>query len=73
MENRLVLERIENLRGKRTYEERKAAKLGFLSLYDYFEDKLLRKAQANEITKESKSMIKGRSTKKKKQSACSCC
>ena len=73
MENRLVLKRIENLRGKRAYEEKKAAKLGFLSLYDYFEDKLLREAQADEITKESKPMIKGRSTKKKKQSACSCC
>lgn len=73
MENRLVLERIENLRGKRAYEEKKAAKLGFLSLYDYLEDKLLREAQADEITKESKPMIKGRSTKKKKQSACSCC
>ena len=73
MESKLVLERIKNLRGKRTYEERKAAKLGFLSLYDYLEDKLLREAQADEITKESKPMIKGRSTKKKKQSACSCC
>ena len=73
MENKLVLERIENLRGKRAYEEKKAAKLGFISLYDYLEDKLLREAQADEITKESKPMIKGRSTKKKKQSACSCC
>ena len=73
MENRLVLERIENLRGKRAYEEKKAAKLGFLSLYDYFEDKLLREAQANEITKENSSIMQGRSTKKKKQSACSCC
>ena len=73
MENRLVLERIENLRGKRAYEEKKAAKLGFLSLYDYFEDKLLRESQADEITKESRPMIKGRSTKKKKQSTCGCC
>lgn len=73
MENRLVLERIENLRGKRAYEEKKAAKLGFLSLYDYLEDKLLREAQANEITKGNSSIMQGRSTKKKKQSACSCC
>ena len=36
MENKEVLERIENLRGKRTYEEKKAVKLGFSSLYDYF-------------------------------------
>ena len=73
MENKLVLERIENLRGKRTYEEKKAAKLGFLSLYDYFEDKLLREAQANEITKENSSITHSRSTKNKKQSTCSCC
>ena len=73
MENKLVLDRIENLRGKRTYEEKKAAKLGFLSLYDYFEDKLLRVAQANEITKENSFIIQDRSTKKKKQSTCSCC
>ena len=73
MENKLVLERIENLRGKRTYEEKKAANLGFLSLYDYFEDKLLREAQADEITKESKTMIKVRSTTRKKQSTCCCC
>ena len=73
MENKLVLERIENLRGKRTYEEKKAAKLGFLSLYDYFEDKLLREAQANEITKENSFIMHDRSTKKKKQSTCSCC
>jgi hypothetical protein len=73
MENILVLERIENLRGKRAYEEKKAAKLGFLSLYDYLEDKLLREAQANEITKENSSIMQGRSSKKKKQSACSCC
>ena len=73
MENILVLERIENLRGKRAYEEKKAAKLGFLSLYDYLEDKLLREAQANEITKENSSIMQVRSTKKKKQSACSCC
>ena len=66
MENKLVLDRIENLRGKRTYEEKKAAKLGFLSLYDYFDDKLLRVAQANEITKENSFIMQDRSTKKKK-------
>ena len=73
MENGLVLERIENLRGKRTYEEKKAAKLGFLSLYDYFEAKMLREEQASEISKENSSIIQGRSTKKKKQSTCSYC
>ena len=38
MENQLVLDRIESLRGRRGYEEKKSAKLGFASLYEYFED-----------------------------------
>ena len=73
MENKLVLERIENLRGKRTYEEKKAAKLGFLSLYDYFEDKILREEQASEISKETNAIPHVRLTKRKKQSTCGCC
>ena len=40
MQNELILERIENLRGRKPYEEKKAAKLGFASLYEYFEDKI---------------------------------
>ena len=73
MQNQEIVKMIDNLKGRRGYEEKRASKLGFASLYDYFEDKLLREAQADEITKESKLIIKGRSTKKKKQSACSCC
>ena len=46
MENKVVIERIENLRGKRPYEEKKAAKLGFSSLYDYFEDKVCKETPA---------------------------
>ena len=73
MKNKRVLERIGSLRGKRDYEEKKAAKLGFLSLYDYIEDKLLREALVNEVTKESSSLNRGKLTKKKKQTTCSCC
>ena len=46
MENQQVLNFIDNLRGKRAYEERKSKKLGFNSLYEYIENKLLLKAQA---------------------------
>ena len=35
-----VTQIINNLKGRRGYEEKKAKKLGFTSLYDYFEDKL---------------------------------
>ena len=48
MQNELILERIENLRGRKPYEEKKAAKLGFASLYEYFEDKISKEAKALE-------------------------
>lgn len=40
MLNQEVNQIIGNLKGRRGYEEKKAKKLGFTSLYDYFEDKL---------------------------------
>ena len=39
MENQEIISKIENLNGRRNYEEKRAAKLGFSSLYEYFEDK----------------------------------
>ena len=38
MQNSQILELIENLKGRRNYEEKKASKLGFNSLYAYFEN-----------------------------------
>ena len=75
MENKIVSERIQNLRGKRSYEEKKAAKLGFPSLYAYFEDKIANESQADKI-KKNKSFGKNKSVKKTNrlaQPACSCC
>ena len=75
MENKIVSERIQNLRGKRSYEEKKAAKLGFPSLYAYFEDKIANESQADKI-KKNKSFGKNKSVKKINrltQPACSCC
>ena len=76
MENKIVSERIQNLRGKRSYEEKKAAKLGFPSLYAYFEDKIANETQADKIKKRNKSFGKNKSVKKTNrlaQPACGCC
>ena len=48
MQNQEIVKIIENLKGRRNYEEKRAIKLGFASLYDYFEDKILKKQKAIE-------------------------
>ena len=77
MENELILNRIENLRGRKPYEEKKAAKLGFASLYDYFEDKIAKEAKALETDKTDKTKIKkdikAKAVAKKQAGSCSCC
>ena len=47
MNNPKVLNIIENLKGRKAYEEKRAAKFGFATLYEYIEDKLIKK-QADE-------------------------
>ena len=42
MENQEIIRIIENLKGRKNYEEKKASKLGFKSLYAYYEDKILK-------------------------------
>ena len=77
MQNELILERIENLRGRKPYEEKKAAKLGFASLYDYYEDKIAKEAEALEADQASKAIlkkaIKTKAVAKKQAGSCSCC
>ena len=46
MENSEVIKIIENLKGRRPYEEKRAAKLGFASLHEYIEVKLQKKKLA---------------------------
>ena len=58
MQNELILNRIENLRGRKPYEEKKAAKLGFASLYEYFEDKIAKEAKALEADQADKTKVK---------------
>ena len=77
MQNELILERIENLRGRKPYEEKKAAKLGFASLYEYFEDKISKEAKALEAVQAHKTKvkraIKTKTVAKKQAGSCSCC
>ena len=77
MQNELILEQIKNLRGRKPYEEKKAAKLGFASLYEYFEDKIAKEAKALESDRADKTKlketIKTKSVEKKRSSSCSCC
>ena len=74
MENLEVFKMIENLKGRRSYEEKKATKLGFSSLYSYFEDKLLKEKKAIELKKkELEEAINTDKLEKKEKKNCSCC
>ena len=73
MQKQEIVKLIENLKGRRIYEEKRASKLGFASLYDYFEDKISKKQKAiEEGQKELESTKVDNQTKKEKKS-CSCC
>ena len=70
-----IIQKIENFKGRRNYEEKKASKLGFASLYDYFEDKLLKEDQAKKSA-EKTALLGGKVNKRKtlkQQTACKCC
>ena len=74
MQNQEIIKIIENLKGRKNYEQQKATKLGFPSLYAYFEDKILKEKQAAELkeTKINENMNQDKVEKKEKKS-CSCC
>tara|TARA_B100001741_G_C16000000_1_gene346161 strand:+ start:102 stop:326 length:225 start_codon:yes stop_codon:yes gene_type:complete len=74
MENQEIIKIIKNLKGRRNYEERKASKLGFTSIYAYFEDKVLKQKKTDENNKKELEEIKAESKIKDKQKkSCSCC
>ena len=74
MQNQEILEIIDNLKGRRSYEEKKASKLGFSSLYAYFEDKIYKEKKALEDRKKELEEIKSDTTSmKKEKKSCSCC
>ena len=74
MQNQEIIKIIENLKGRKNYEEKKATKLGFPSLYAYFEDKILKEKQAVEL-KENKinENVNQDKVEKKEKKSCSCC
>ena len=74
MQNQEIIQIIANLKVRRSDEEKKASKLGFTSLYAYFEDKILKEKKANEDTKKELEEIKADNKLKNKQKkSCSCC
>ena len=77
MENQQILQQIENLKGRRGYEEKRAAKLGFSSLYAYLEHKLEKsalavdaKAAQLERSKINKELARTAKAKKKSWDCC---
>ncbi len=74
MQNQEIIKIIGNLKGRKNYEQKKANKLGFSSLYAYFEDKLFKKKKAEELKKkELEEVVNTDKIKKKEKNSCSCC
>ena len=73
MQNQEIVKMIENLKGRRGYEEKRAAKLGFASLYEYFEDKISKKQKAIEDQKKELEDTKTEDQQIKSKKSCSCC
>jgi len=73
MQNQEIVKLIENLKGRRNYEEKRASKLGFASLYDYFNDKISKKQKALENEQEELETAKADEQSKANKKSCSCC
>ena len=74
MQNQQIIQIIKNLKGRRNYEEKKASKLGFTSLYNYFEYKIIKEKKITEDKKKESELIKADNKQiNKKNKSCSCC
>ena len=73
MQNQEIVKIIENLKGRRNYEEKRASKLGFASLYDYFEDKISKKQKAIEDEQKEIEAAKAEDQPKTAKKSCGCC
>ena len=73
MQNQEIVKIIENLKGRRSYEEKRATKLGFASLYDYFEDKIFKKQKTIEAEQKELETVKDDEQLKANKKSCSCC
>ena len=73
MQNQEIVKIIENLKGRRNYEEKRASKLGFASLYEYFEDKISKKQKALEEEQKELEAAKNDDQPKAAKKSCGCC
>ena len=77
MQNEEITKLIDNLKGRRKYEEKKATKLGFNSLYDYFKDKISKQKKImlmqEKVLKTTKEQSKLSKKEKNKKNTCGCC
>ena len=73
MLNQEIVKMIENLKGRKNYEEKKASKLGFASLYAYFEDKISKKQKAIEDKQRELEDAKINDKPKENKKSCGCC
>ena len=73
MQNQEVVKIIENHKGRKNYEEKKASKLGFASLYAYFEDKISKKQKAIEDKQRELEDAKINDKPKENKKSCGCC
>ncbi len=75
MEDKIVLDRISGLKGRLGYEEKKAKKLGFSSIYEYMEDKINNENNilhtVTEVSAKPKKLIKKKI--KAEPKTCGCC
>jgi len=73
MQNQEIVKMIDNLKGRKGYEEKRASKLGFSSLYAYFEDKISKKQKAIEDEQKELEAAKADNQPKAAKKSCSCC
>ena len=73
MQNHEIVKMIDNLKGRRGYEEKRASKLGFASLYEYFENKISKKQKAIEDEQKELEAAKADDQPKAAKKSCGCC
>ena len=73
MQDQEIVKIIDSLKGRRGYEEKRASKLGFASLYDYCKDKISKKQKAVEDKQKELETAKVEEQPKANKKSCSCC
>ena len=73
MQNQEIVKMIDNLKGRRGYEQKRASKLGFSSIYAYFEDKISKKQKAIEDEQKELEATKIEDQSKPNKKSCGCC